>query len=567
VIRDCPSQLYHLALPFCPPSSWLCEHYATEFSQEVRVVKGLPAGWGECFRTVTLDATPLAIVCWKDIIAVGSLKNHIIILDGITGSQKAVLSGHTDSVRSVSFSSDGELLASGGDDQTVKLWDVQTGGVVKTFCGHTKHVLCVSISADCTMIVSGSDDKTIRLWDIQMGVCYHIIEQQERVSNVSFSPMDSHCLISVSGGKGWQWDISGYKINPAHDSSHVIFFLDKVQVVLCQGVVAIVQHHNNGQLFCHCCFIPGGRLIAVATDSVINIWDITSSDPHLIKTYVGHREQISSLVLSSPSTLISSSHDCSVKFWQIADLLVYPAVTNLESTPLASAPIKSITLQAQDGIAISSDFNGVVRIWDISTGHCKASFQTPAKRPLYSDAQLVNSRLIYVWSEEWKAHIWDAEKGECQILGTTGDYFEDVKISGDASMVYCLYFESLQAWSILTGESICEAELELSDSRRSITVDGSRVWVHSPLEKLQGWDFGIPGSSPVELSIPPPCLNKTTLWDGVLSGIKDRITGRVVFQLGGRFKKPTHLQWDGQHLVAGYRSGEVLILDFNCVLS
>ena len=163
MISDFPSQLYHLALPFCPPSSWLRKHYATALSKEVRVVRGLPAEWGECFHTVRLGITPWAVTCWKDIIAVGCYGGSIIILDRITGSQKAVLFGHAIGVTSVTFSSDGKFLVSGSGDKTVKLWDVQTGGVVETFHGHTRDVFSVSISADCTMIASGSEDKTIRL--------------------------------------------------------------------------------------------------------------------------------------------------------------------------------------------------------------------------------------------------------------------------------------------------------------------------------------------------------------------------------------------------------------------
>ena len=514
-----------------------------------------------------MDITPWAVACWKEIIAVGSYEQHIIVLDGITGSQKAVLSGHTNWVRSVTFSSDGTLLVSGGGDEIVKLWDIQTGGIVKTFNGHTEDVLCVSISADCTMIASGSDDKTIRLWDIEIGECIHVMEQQETVYYVCFSPMDPQCLVSASGGKVWQWDISGYHIDPVHDGCHVTLSLDQIQLVLCQGVVVMVQHFDGRHLPRCCCFIPGDRLIAVAAGSAINIWDMSSLDPHLIKTYVGHNKTISSLVFSSPSSLISSSYDKSVKFWQITDLLVEPTVTDLESAPLASAPIEGITLQAKDGIAISSDSNGVVRVWNISTGHCKASFQTPAEMPDYNDIKLINSRLIYVWNVEKEVHIWDAEKGKLQVAGTAKAHIDDVKISGDGFRVYCLDSRSLQAWSILTGGSMGEVELVFSHPQRSLTVVGSRVWVCSPVEKPQGWDFGIPGSSPVELSITPPALTNTKLWDDMLSGIQDTATGKVVFQLGGRFMKPVHLQWDGQYLVAGYNSGEVLILDFNHALS
>ena len=568
-VRNYPSQIYHSALLLSPPSSWLHRYYGAELSQEVRVVGGLPAEWGECFRTVTLDIIPWVLACRKDIIAVGSSDGPIIILDGITGSQKAVLSGHINAVMSVAFSSDGTSLVSGSWDKTVKLWDVQTGGVIKSFHGHTMTVFSVSISADCTMIASGSEEG-IWLWNIQTGECLHVVEQQESVHCVTFSPMDSQSLISTSGGIAQKWNISGCKINPVHDGSLVPFSLERIQVVLWQGIVVAVQHFDDNQLYQCCCLIPGGRLIAVAAGSAINIWDVSGSDQHLIKTYAGQGKNISSLVFFSPSSLVSSSYDQSIRFWQISDLLADSAVTDPNSTTLASAPIRSITLQVKDTIAISGDENGMVRIWDISTGDCKSSSQIPAKEPRYSDVQLANNRLICVWIVERKVHIWDAEKGEHKIVGTAqdgvADGVEGAKISGDGSRVYCLYYRSLQAWSVLTGAGMGEVELEFSEPQRSLSVDGLRVWVHSPVEELQGWDFGISGSPPVELFISPPARNDTKLWDYSLSGIWDTATKKVVFQLGGRFFKPACVQWDGQYLVAGYNSGEVLILDFNHTL-
>ena len=372
MICDSPSQIYHSALLFSPPSSWLHKYYSA--SQKVRIVKGLPVEWDVCFRTVTLDTSPWTLACWKDTIAVGNYNWDITILDGITGSQTAVLSGHTGWVRSVAFSSDGTSLVSGGGDKTVKLWDLQTGGVIKTFHGHTGYINSVSISADCTMIASGSEDRTVCLWDVQTSMCYHAIEQQNVVHYVSFSSMDSQCLISISDDRVWQWGISDHQINPTHDGSHVAFSLDLIQLVICKGVVAVVQHFDDRQLSGCCCLFHNGRLIAVASGRVIQIWDITSSNPHLTKTLVGHTSTISSLTFPPPSSLISSSYGESVKFWQIDDLLMHPIVTDPNSASLASAPIEHITLQAKSDIAISSDSNGVVRIWDISTGHCKASF-------------------------------------------------------------------------------------------------------------------------------------------------------------------------------------------------
>ena len=544
-----------------------------------KVGGGIPAEWGTCFHTVVLKHTPWSLACWEDIIVVGLRFGGITIFDRITGTQSAVFSGHTDMVRSVVFSFDGSLLVSGSDDYTVKLWDVQTGGVINTFHGHTNIIFSVSLSADCTIIASGSGDNTIRFWDIQTGENYQIIKQQDLVSHVMFSPTNSQHLMSISEDKVWKWDIDGHQISPPYDGSCVAFSSDGTHFVLCQGE-DIEVHNSNTQVIVtkfhmensdpsHCCFSPSGRLIAIATSNTICVWDITSSDPHIVETFVGHTHDITSLAFDSPSSLISSSVDDLVKFWQISTSLVHSTVTDSKSTILASAPIKFVTLQTKDGIAFSCDGDGVVMTWDISTGCCKGSFQTSAKDYNGRDIRLIDNRLIFVWQVGKKLRIWDVEKEEpIQIVDIPGPDVEAIKISGDGSKVFCLHYKSIQAWSVWTGEGVGEVKLEYSEWRRSLTVDGSRVWVHSPVLELQGWDFGTPSPSPVQLSdMPLPHLNDTKQWDVALSGIKDTVSGKVVFQLGGMFAEPVDSQWDGQYLVAGYQSGEVLILDFNHMFS
>ena len=572
-IRDSPSQIYHSALPFSPSSSWLHDCYSTVLSEEVRVVKGLSAEWGMCSRTVTLSISPFTLTCWRDIIAVGCYTGDIIVLDAITGSQTAVHSGHIHAVQCLTFSSDGASLASGSDDLTIKLWDVQTGGVVKTFHGHTGSVRSVSISADGTTIASGSEDKTIHLWNAQTEECCHVLEQQDQVFYVRFSPTNSQCLISTLGGKLWQWHITGHQITPKYDGSHVPLSLGQIQLVLYQGVVAVIHHFDERQLSSCCCLFPGDRLVAVAAGSVINIWDITGADPYLVKTCVGHTNDISSIAFSSPSFLISSTYSGPVKFWQIGDLLLDPVVIDPTSIHPAPAPIKSITLQAKDGIAISSDSNGVVSIWDVSTGLCKESFQTPVKNNGVIAGQLINCKWTVAWctwgtGKSYQLHVWDVEKGKFQIMyiGFNAGYCMDLKISEDGSRVFCLFPHCIQAWSIPTGvvvemvDAVCPPASELN-------VDGSRVWVCSANAELQGWDFGLPGSSPFQLpNIPSPHPNNTKLWDVSQSRIKDVVTGGVIFQLGGRFVNPVSSRWSGCYLVAGYEFGEVLILDFNHML-
>ena len=103
----------------------------------------------------------------------------------------------------------------------------------------------------------------------------------------------------------------------------------------------------------------------------------------------------------------------------------------------------------------------------------------------------------------------------------------------------------------------------------SLYIDEPRVWIHFQDSSTQeGWDFGTSGSSPIPFdpSVGGPHLELVG-YARRLSWIEDTITGKRVFQFHGRYAEPLDIQWDGQYLVAGYYSGEVLILDFSHVLS
>ena len=208
------------------------------------------------------------------------------------------------------------------------------------------------------------------------------------------------------------------------------------------------------------------------------------------------------------------------------------------------------------------------------TGLCKASFHTPAKDITLGDMQLVDSQLILVWSDFEHLNIWDTEKeGSPLVVGVAWRSWRKRHIiSGDRSKVFILGDDSIQAWSAQTGEHVGQVRLGGSKEVHgcySHPGDGSRIWVNFQDSQTQGWDFGISDPSPIPLpdaTPDDPHLKLNRQENANRYGIRDKATGNEVFQLSGKYANPTGIQWDDQYLVAGYESGEVLILDFNHML-
>ncbi|MFE1745917.1 protein kinase [Coleofasciculus sp. H7-2] len=80
------------------------------------------------------------------------------------GFLQKTLSGHSSKVNSVAISPDGQILASGSHDKTIKVWNLETGELNITLTGHYYSVYCVAISPDGATFASASNDTNIKIW-------------------------------------------------------------------------------------------------------------------------------------------------------------------------------------------------------------------------------------------------------------------------------------------------------------------------------------------------------------------------------------------------------------------
>ena len=116
---------------------------------------------------------------------------------------------HGDSVNTVAFSPDRQLLASGGDDNTVILWDVTDRRKLKVFTGPSKSVMSVVFSPDGKLLAAASLDGFVRLWDVLSKRGLPSLTHSGWVKSVAFSP-DGKTLASGGGdekGSVMLWDV------------------------------------------------------------------------------------------------------------------------------------------------------------------------------------------------------------------------------------------------------------------------------------------------------------------------------------------------------------------------
>ncbi|NEQ07148.1 MAG: WD40 repeat domain-containing protein, partial [Moorea sp. SIO4E2] len=117
-----------------------------------------------------------------------------------------ILKGHDDVIWSVSFSPDSQMLVSGSEDETVKLWS-RDGKEIRTLKGHQGKVFSVSFSPDGKMIASASGDKTVKLWNLKGQEIETLIGHNDGVFSLSFSPDGKILASSDSNGNVIMWDM------------------------------------------------------------------------------------------------------------------------------------------------------------------------------------------------------------------------------------------------------------------------------------------------------------------------------------------------------------------------
>jgi WD40 repeat protein len=291
------------------------------------------------------------------------------------------LQGHTEAVTSLSFSPDGQQLASSSGDRTVMIWDVATGKPAVTLTGHTNKVFGVAWRADGAQLASASQDRTVILWRPDAnGAAMRLPVDDRVVTALAYSP-DGKRLAAASG------------------ADQVVIWerrdMRRVALSAHEGVVTSIAFSPDGTLFASggwdrtvklwradadaqsaplrvfaqpgrvtsVVFSPDGTLLAAAAETETTVTDLRTGDVVARYPRQGVRQEELVLAFNADGTaLISGRADGRIL---LHDLRAAPGSAPRELFKCRDA-LSGLALSHDGKRLAASDWHGVVYAWDMS---------------------------------------------------------------------------------------------------------------------------------------------------------------------------------------------------------
>jgi WD40 repeat protein len=238
---------------------------------------------------------------------------------------------------SIDFSPDGHLIATGGRDGYLRIWETLDGDLTMAFEAHKKGVNSVVFSPDGVQLASGGNDAMARLWNVSTGEeVGHMIGGTYAIPEIAFTvdgknlALANGSIIRVRDVKDQRFvstlrgENSFYSLSvssdgrsvAAGDTASVVFIWDlSSEETINKLKIQKGEEESVSTLVWTVDFSPDGSLIASADgDGIINIWDVRTGE--LITSLAGHSKAVSAISFSPDGrTLASGGLDSAIYIW------------------------------------------------------------------------------------------------------------------------------------------------------------------------------------------------------------------------------------------------------------
>jgi WD40 repeat protein len=327
------------------------------------------------------------------LLAAGNINGGAIqLLDVTTGKEKA-LTGHGREVLGVAWSPDSKLVATGGGDRTIRLWDAVTGQELRTLKGHVGRVRALVFSPDSKLLASASEnsDFAISLWDVATGKELRQLRGMFAYGTaLAFTP-DGQTLSAWgrdNSGRAmslWQWDVATGA--------------ERRQTTIAQA--------NNG------IFSPdGSQLILFGINSQIRFWDVAAAKD--IRQIAVQNQFVTTFAVSADGKLLvidGQKRDDRKRIIHLWDVATGTQVRAFgEPKDMGQRLIVPTVAFAPDGRTVASVSGEIadrsIVLWEVASGKMRRQF-TGHQREMTALSFSPDGRYLASASNDATTLIWD----------------------------------------------------------------------------------------------------------------------------------------------------------------
>ncbi len=294
--------------------------------------------------------------------------------------QTAILHGHSNTVRTASFSPSGQQVITAAADETARIWDVRTGNALVVLAGHHDAVWSASFSSDGRRAVTASLDHTARVWDAGTGALVAELRgHQGPVLSAVFSPDGQRILTASADETAGLWDADNGKL-----------------LIRLEGLGGPVEAAR---------FSPdGSSIVTVALyASTVYLWDARSGKK--LSELAGHTGWVRSASFSPEGKrVVTASLDGTARIWDVAGAGSPIVLRGHEKT------VESAMFSPDGKRVVTASDDGTARIWDATDGHQITILRGHTGEVLAAEFSFDGRRIVTA-SADRTARLWDAEDG------------------------------------------------------------------------------------------------------------------------------------------------------------
>ena len=353
------------------------------------MIRPLKTGADVCYLAFSPDGKTIALGCWGPADRNPDL-GTVSLLDTDTGEERLVLKGLA---KCLAFSPDGQVLATGRSDCTVRLWDTRTGNPIAPPAGHTDAITQVAASRDGKTIVSTGEDGTACVWDAATAAL---------VLNQKFPAGFGAVRVTPDGQVLATRDSTPFG-RPGLPSP-ILWDVRTAKELLAMEAVA------SGGAVCPVAVSPDGQTVATGIEDTVALWNVAIREERI--RLRGCEGAVDALCFTDDGAALATHETSNLKDGQVRPpcIRLWDVKTGQQLHKIAVERMGAPFVLSHDARRCATCHGSEVAVWDIPLGRKLRTLESPG--PLVRSLALAeDGKTLLAGDTQGTINVWDLQTG------------------------------------------------------------------------------------------------------------------------------------------------------------